>query len=286
MIDFAEGAAGPGDLDVAWHAGWPSAKHDPAPEIQVHAYDEHTVILRQNKSVHYEAPFLFLLFGNDQALLLDTGATAAPEHFPLRRTIDALIADWLARHPRPGYRLTVAHTHAHGDHVAGDVQFTDRPDTTVVGTGLDDVLACYGLTGWPDTTATVDLGGRVLDVIPGPGHQAAATVFYDRHTGLLFTGDSLYPGRLYVFDWPAFIATVDRLLAFCETRPVTHILGCHIEMTTTPGRDYRMGTTYQPDEPPLQLTLDHLRALRESLTQIGDDPGTHPCADFIVQRIA
>lgn len=92
VVDFAAGAAGSGDLDVAWHAGWPSAKHDPAPEIQVHAYDEHTMILRQNKSVHYEAPFLFLLFGNDQAMLLDTGATAAAEHFPLRRTVDHLRA--------------------------------------------------------------------------------------------------------------------------------------------------------------------------------------------------
>lgn len=48
----------------------------------MHAYSEHTVILRQNKSVHFEAPFLFLLFGNERALLLDTGATADPAHFP------------------------------------------------------------------------------------------------------------------------------------------------------------------------------------------------------------
>jgi hydroxyacylglutathione hydrolase len=290
VIDFAAGAAGPGDLDVAWHAGWPSAKHDPAPAIQVHAYNEHTVILRQNKSVHYEAPFLFLLFGNDQALLLDTGATVEPEYFPLRRTVDDLIAGWLARHPRSGYRLTVAHTHAHGDHVAGDAQFADRPDTTVVGTGLDDVIAHYGLDGWPDTTATVDLGGRMIDVIPGPGHHAAATVFYDRYTGLLLTGDSVLPGRLYIFDWPAFTATVDRLLDFCQTHPVTHILGCHIEMSTTPSQDYPIGSSYQPDEPPLQLTVDHLRALRESLAGIGDHPGihldVHPFADFVVYRIS
>lgn len=81
----------PGNLDVVWHSGWPSAKHDPAPEIQVHAYDERTVILRQNKSVHYEAPFLFLLRGGERALLVDTGATAEPEYFPLRRTVDSLI---------------------------------------------------------------------------------------------------------------------------------------------------------------------------------------------------
>jgi glyoxylase-like metal-dependent hydrolase (beta-lactamase superfamily II) len=63
---------------------------------------------------------MFLLFGNSQALLLDTGATANPSYFPLRRTVDELIAAWLADNPRDGYGLTVAHTHGHDDHVAGD----------------------------------------------------------------------------------------------------------------------------------------------------------------------
>jgi len=95
VLDFSDGSAEAGNLEVSWHAGWPSAKHDPASEIQVHAYDPHTVILRQNKSVSHEAPFMFLLFGNSQALLLDTGATANPSYFPLRRTVDELIAAWL-----------------------------------------------------------------------------------------------------------------------------------------------------------------------------------------------
>lgn len=146
MIDFHDGAPVPGSLDVRRHAGWPSPKHDPAPEIQAHAYSEHTVILRQNKSVHYEAPFLFLLFGNERALLLDTGATADPAHFPLRATVDALIDEWLVRHPRERYGLLAAHTHGHGDHHAGDPRFAGRPDTTVVAPTLDAVTAYFGLT--------------------------------------------------------------------------------------------------------------------------------------------
>ena len=35
------------------------------------------MILRQNMAIDYEAPFLYLLFGGDRALLLDTGATAS-----------------------------------------------------------------------------------------------------------------------------------------------------------------------------------------------------------------
>ncbi|MCM2418174.1 MBL fold metallo-hydrolase [Streptomyces sp. RKAG293] len=283
MNEFSGPPAGPGDLDVRWHAGWPSAKHDPAPEIQVHAYDESTLILRQNMSVHFEAPFVFLFLGADRALLLDTGATSDERYFPLRRTVDAAIEDWLVRHPRPGYGLLVAHTHGHGDHIAADGQFTGRPDTTVVGTGLPDVIDFFGLAGWPDTRAELDLGGgRILDVIPGPGHQEAAVVLYDRATGLLLTGDSFYPGMLYVQDPAAFTATVDRLLDFCATRPVTHVLGCHIEMTTAPGDAYPRGTTYQPDEPPLQLTVGQLTALRTALTETGGRPGAHIFDNFIV----
>ncbi|MDJ0343012.1 MBL fold metallo-hydrolase [Streptomyces sp. H10-C2] len=282
MTDFSGPLPVPGNLDVEWHAGWPSAKHDPAPEIQVHAYDEHTLILRQNKSVHFEAPFLFLLFGGERALLLDTGATADERYFPLRRTVDAAIAEWLENHPRPRYELLVAHTHGHGDHIAADGQFAGRPATTVVGPGLAEVTAFFGLAGWPDTAGELDLGGRVLDVIPGPGHEEAAVVLYDRSTGLLLTGDSFYPGMIYVRDTAAFTATVDRLLAFCATRPVTHILGCHIEMSGTPGDAYPRGTTYQPDEPPLQMTVGQLAALRRALTETDGRPGVHPFDDFIV----
>lgn len=186
------------------------------------------------------------------------------------------------RNPRARYGLTVAHTHGHGDHIAGDGQFTDRPETTIVGPGLDEVTVLFGLDDWPHHTAELDLGGRVLDLIPGPGHQAAALVFHDRHTGLLLTGDSLYPGRLYVEDRAAYAETVDRLVDFCATRPITHILGCHIEMTTKPDTDYPRGTTYQPDEPPLQLATTHLHALRRALAETAGQPGSHPRGSFVV----
>ncbi|WP_411104175.1 MBL fold metallo-hydrolase [Streptomyces sp. cmx-4-9] len=282
MIDSLRGAPVPGSLDVVWHAGWPSPKHDPAPEIQVHAYTEHTVILRQNKSVHYEAPFLFLLFGNDRALLLDTGASPDAAHFPLRATVDALVEDWLERHPRSDYALLVAHTHGYGDHVAADGLFADRPLTTVVGAGLDEVTAYFGLEHWPHTPGELDLGGRVLDLVPGPGHHEAALVFHDRHTGILLTGDTLYPGRLYIQDRAAYAATVERLSDFCATRPVRHVLGCHIEMSTTPDEDYPQGTTHQPDEAPLQLGPMHLDLLRRALAETAGAHGRCPCGPFVL----
>ncbi|MEE1664407.1 MBL fold metallo-hydrolase [Streptomyces sp. WAC07094] len=282
LIDFGGGTPRPRALDVRWIHGSTSAKHNTDPDIQVHGYDEHTFILRQNMAVNYEAPFLFLLFGNARAVLIDTGATASEEFFPLRRTVDELMADWLERHPRDRYRLLVLHTHPHGDHTAGDAQFTDRPDTTVVGAQRAEAWDHFGFTEEPDAVAPVDLGGRVLECLATPGHHTAAVTFYDPWTGILFTGDTVYPGRLYIEDWPAFARTVGRLIEFSDRRPVTHVLGCHIEMTRQPGVDYPIRTTYQPDEPPLQMTTRHLHDIRAAIEEIGDRPVRRAFPDFVL----
>ena len=302
VIDFAADTgrvASAGPLAVRWIHGSPSAKHNTDPDIQVYEHDEHTVILRQNKAVNYEAPFLYLLFGNTRAVLIDTGATAEPEFFPLRRTIDALIEGWLTRNPREHYGLLVVHTHAHGDHVAGDAQFADRPQTTVVPAarptaweffGFDDAPGAAArdesaalersAAGSADGTVALDLGGRVLECLPAPGHHEASVTFYDPWTGFLLTGDTVYRGRLYVNDWPAFVRTIDRLIEFCDRRPVTHLLGCHIEMTRQPGVDYPIRTTYQPDEPPLEMAPDpHLRRIRAAIDSL-DGNGSVPRAVF------
>src|SRR5690349_21792685 len=236
-VDFGPrpGTPRPRTIDVRWIAGSPSAKHNTDPDIQVYAYDPHTVILRQNKAVHYEAPFLYLLFGNERAMLLDTGATESARYFPLRSTVDGLIERWLDEHPRSRYELLVLHTHGHSDHVAGDGQFADRKDTTVVPADLASAWPYFGFDADPQRVAQVDLGGRVLDCLATPGHHAAAVTFYDPYTGILFTGDTVYPGRLYVEDLPAYRASIQRMIAYAERRPVTHVLGCHIEMTSEPG---------------------------------------------------
>ncbi|MEU4083453.1 MBL fold metallo-hydrolase [Streptomyces aureus] len=269
-------------LDVRWIHGSPSAKHNTDPDIQVHAYDENTVILRQNKAIDYEAPFMFLLFGTERAVLIDTGATASAEYFPLRRVVDEAVGSWLAEHPRDDYGLLVLHTHPHGDHVAGDGQFTGRPGTEVVDAALDGAWDYFGFHDDPDAVARVDLGGRVLECLATPGHHRAAVTFYDPWTGILLTGDTVYPGRLYVEDWPAFTRTVDRLIDFCARRPVTHVLGCHIEMSREPGRDYPVRTTYQPDEPPLEMTTDQLLDIRRAVGSVAGRPGRHVFDDFVI----
>ena len=252
------------------------------PPLQVQSVGENTRVIRQSKDVDYEAPFLYLLFGERRAFLLDTGATVDAELFPLRATIDALVCDWLASHPRDGYELVIAHSHAHGDHVAGDGQFADRLLTTIVGADVDAVRSFYGVGDDLAGVARLDLGGRTLEVIRIPGHDATSIALFDSETGWLLTGDSLYRGRLYVEDGPAFVASVARLDDFARARPVKAVMGCHIEMTTTPGVDYPTGTLWQPDEPPVELSTAHLAQLR-SVAEVALTPGRYVFDDFIIE---
>jgi hydroxyacylglutathione hydrolase len=269
-------------LDVRWIHGSPSSKHNTDPDLQTYWYDENTVILRQNKAIDYEAPFLFLVFGHERAVLLDTGATASPDFFPLRRVVDGLIESWLRRNPRSEYGLLVLHTHAHDDHVAGDDQFADRPDTVLVRADKDAAWNFFGFSNDENAVTPVDLGGRVLQAFATPGHHSAAVTFYDPWTGILLTGDTVYRGRLYIVDWDAFSHSIDRLIEFCETHPVTHVIGCHIEMTRQAGVDYPVRTTYQPDEPPLEMTVAHLHAIRAAIDEIGPEPALRAFDEFIL----
>lgn len=281
-IDFVTGAPAVVALDARWIHGAPAGRCPDDPRIQVHHCDPHTVIMRQSKSVNYEAPFLYLLFGNDRALLLDTGATADAARFPLRATVDRLLTAWLDEHPRDDYQLVVAHTHGHHDHVAADAQFTGRPGTTVVGRELDEVRRYFGFTGWPEQIVGFDLGGRVLEITGSPGHHRAAITVYDPWTGFLLTGDTVLPGRLYAFDFPQFLASLDRMAAFADSRTVTHVLGCHVEMTTEPGRDYPIGATYQPHERAPQMTVAQLKSVLKAASSVADKRGPHRFDDFVL----
>jgi glyoxylase-like metal-dependent hydrolase (beta-lactamase superfamily II) len=261
---------------VQWIHGAADCNGSTDPPIQVVAYDEDTFVLRQSKCLNFEAPFMYVLFGTDVALLHDTGATADPGLFPIRRTVEEIIA---ARGPRHGAkpRLIVSHSHGHGDHRAGDGQFADLPAGSLAAIGADEVAAFFGIADWPTGQATLDLGDRPIDVLPTPGHLADHVILLDRTRGLLLSGDALLPGYLVVRDWRAYrqstrrIADVARAAADAG-RPIRHILGAHIEMSSRPGELYAWRTTYQPDEAPLPLAVDDLFGLDAALDEAGDEP--------------
>jgi len=241
-------------MNVHWNEGSEDCVKNPQPPIQVHRYNADTFMLRESLCATYEAPFIYLLIGKTKALLIDTGAVADAKTMPLAQTVISLLANGRSRLP-----LMVVHTHGHLDHRSGDEQFRALPDVEVVPADLESVKSRLGLAEWPNGIGQIDLGDRVIDVIPTPGHHQSHISYYDRQTGLFFSGDFLLPGRLLIEDTKADLASARRVVEFVEQRPVTYVLGAHIELDQS-GKIV-VGTRYRANERPLQLTKQDLLAL-------------------------
>ena len=254
------GGLAPGSMDVQWD---PGAKTCPAGEInpiQVHRYDAQTIVLREKLCSTWEAPFMYLLIGNKRALLIDTGDIADPKLMPLETLAMSLLpGESTAKLP-----LLVVHSHGHLDHRAGDPQFEAVNGVELVRADLGHVRTYFGFADWPNGSAQIDLGERIVDVLPAPGHHAAQLLYYDRNTGLVFSGDFLLPGRLLVDDWSAYEASAQRVAEFLKDRPVSFVLGGHVEKNRS-GELLPWESTYHPDEHALQLTKDDVVALPAAL---------------------
>jgi hydroxyacylglutathione hydrolase len=247
------------------------------PEVMVHRYDERTYILRQSLCTSFEGPFLYLMFGDDRVLLEDTGAGG----IAIADVVYGVIDDWLTEQGKASIELVVVNSHAHGDHVAGNGQFEGQPNTTVVQPSVAGLSAFFGIDRWPEDVAQYELGDRIIDVIPIPGHQQSHIALFDHRTGMLLTGDTLYPGRLYIDDFTAYVASIGRLVDTVPEPEVCHVMGTHIEMTDMPGVDFDFGDDQHPGEHVLELGWEHLLELRDAVDAM-DVPQIEIHDDFIV----
>src|SRR5579863_7585891 len=102
-----------GTLPKSWRTGGPTCGS--APEWEIHEYNPDLYILRENGCVNYEKPFLYLFFGSEKALLIDTGA--GETH--VAGAVSGLIDEWAKRNHRQPPPLIVGHSHSHDDHIAG-----------------------------------------------------------------------------------------------------------------------------------------------------------------------
>lgn len=250
-----------------WIHGAEDCSKSTDPAIETFKFSEDTYILRQSKCVDYEAPFIYVLFGEHTVLVQDTGATSEVDKFPLYDTI----AELIRKRPtgtEAALKVLVIHSHSHGDHKAADAQFIGKPNVTVVApnkVGLEGFLSSLDTEG----DKIIDLGGRKLTIFRIPGHQSESIAIYDPHTKWLLTGDSVYPGIISVLDWDKYRSSVDRLVEFSSSHEVSAVLGSHIEMSHTPGVPYERGSTFQPNEASLLLPVATLTELKRSLDKAG-----------------
>jgi glyoxylase-like metal-dependent hydrolase (beta-lactamase superfamily II) len=161
-------------------------------------------------------------------------------------------------------------------------QFQDRPDTTVV--AADDALRSKVLgSNWP-REGKLDLGGRVLNVLPTPGLDASAISIFDGWSKILFTGNTLYPGRLVIRDFPRYLNSLETLVQFSSTNNIRWIMGGRIEMSAEPGLDFMLRSNYRPNERALQLTAAELKDAANIVRLINGREDIQIHDDFIVMH--
>jgi glyoxylase-like metal-dependent hydrolase (beta-lactamase superfamily II) len=188
----------------------------------------------------FEEAISFLILGEKRAALFDTGLGIGD----IKRLVLSLTS----------LPIVVMNSHTHNDHVGDNWQFRDvyGMDTAFTranakGSSIDAQaeLASGSICGqlpagfnartyatrpfhinrWIHDGDTVDLGGRVLEVISTPGHTPDAICLLDRKNGLLFTGDNFYAGPIWLYrpetDLDAYVHSVERIAALT---PQLHLL--------------------------------------------------------------
>jgi glyoxylase-like metal-dependent hydrolase (beta-lactamase superfamily II) len=161
---------------------------------------------------------IYLLCGEEQALLIDTGWGVGD--------LPALVASLLDTRAKGPLPLTVVNTHGHPDHTYGNGQFSEvyvsPADTVWLQTPppvenrqwiARDLLpkplpSGFAVERWastvPDSLPPVEdgqrfeLGGRTLEVIAVPGHSPGSLCLLDRETRRLFAGDSILTGTIWL----------------------------------------------------------------------------------------
>jgi glyoxylase-like metal-dependent hydrolase (beta-lactamase superfamily II) len=203
-------------------SGWPEALPRPgnqkltqlpsaSPWFDVYQVNAGTYAILEPR--HYEEVISYLILGTKRALLLDTGMGIGNIHIEVQR-LTAL-------------PVVVVNSHSHYDHVgdnhrfAGVWAFDNDMEVTRIERGLTQAECAHYLepgsyldlpTGFDPTTyqirpapvtrrlshlETIDLGERVLTVHHTPGHSPGSLCLSDQQDGILFTGDTYYPGMLY-----------------------------------------------------------------------------------------
>ncbi len=186
----------------------------------------------------------YLITGTRRAVLFDTGMGIGDlKH----------VTSQLTQLP-----ILVLNSHTHGDHVGGNWQFdtiygmdTDFTRTNAKGSskqaqeeiqpgelcgdlpvGFDPkayVTRPWKISQYLHDGEPIQLGGRVIEVLATPGHTPDAISLFDSANGLLFTGDTYYPGTIYLFAPETNLAAYDaslRRLAVLTPR-VKMVLGAH-----------------------------------------------------------
>lgn len=144
----------------------------------------------------------FLITGSQRGILLDTGAEPCDLLGLVREVTDL--------------PLLLLHTHGDVDHTANDHLFQDiyahPKEFAVIRKFRPELTAkLHPIT----RDSSFDLGGRLLQVVETPGHTPGSICLLDRDNRVLFSGDTLSYGPVFLFgahrDMGTYRQTLDTL---------------------------------------------------------------------------
>jgi glyoxylase-like metal-dependent hydrolase (beta-lactamase superfamily II) len=223
-------------LRPEWCRELPRPEYKKLERVEVH--DDWFEVYRVRDGVYaiyephqFEEVISYLILGSERALLFDTGMGIGKIHDVVARLTELPI--------------TVLNSHTHFDHTGGNAEFSDilgedTPFTRASEKGGSDAYSrdtlapkricgrlpagvqpgSYSVRPFHISQRVKDgehiaLGGRELEVIFTPGHTPDSLCLLDRQHGLLFTGDTFYPGPIYLFteeaDFAAYAKSVAKL---------------------------------------------------------------------------
>lgn len=148
----------------------------------------------------------FLLTGTERALLIDSG---------MRVDNAKEIAMQLTQLP-----ISLLNTHADRDHIGSNEQF----DVFYMHPDEASVYARWGKSGQMIPVVegdTLDLGGRVLEIIHLPGHTPGSIALLDIQNRVLISGDPIQEhGRIFMFgshrNMETYISSLEHLESYLD----------------------------------------------------------------------
>ncbi len=145
---------------------------------------------------------IFLLMGDESALVIDTGMTGLD--------IDELVSE------HTSWPYTVLNTHADRDHIASNSQFEEcfmHPSEMAFYKNVQNGTCKVNPVFEGDI---IDLGNRELEIIHLPGHTPGSITVLDRNNRCLIGGDPIQEdGDIFMFgpqrNMTAYIASLKKL---------------------------------------------------------------------------
>ena len=127
----------------------------------------------------------FLLSGDDYSLLIDTGMNV--------KNVKA-IAQSLTDKP-----IKLINTHADPDHIGANCEFSSFMMNTLELDNYNIYKKCTSQVIPVNEHEIINIGGRSLEVIFIPGHTPGSIALLDIERRVLFSGDTIQAGNIFLF---------------------------------------------------------------------------------------